>query len=155
MADLLTQVEVWFVPEKRDRYLRFGRPLRHRQIDAHRVLAYFAPGAVFGYCSWDTDRAERPVERFWILQAGNACSFLERIDGVSPGAHVLFETRSETARAKIAAVIDAMEDTGIDPADVCPDHWRHVHNRISTGLEPRPYTALRHRAWLLRRALDR
>ena len=41
---------------------------------------------------------------------------------------------------------------GIDPADAAPDYWRHVHNRLSAGLEPRGYTAAQHRAWLLRQA---
>ena len=36
--------------------------------------------------------------------------------------------------------IDAVEALGIDPADAAPDHWRHVHNRLAAGHEPRPYT---------------
>ena len=50
--------------------------------------------------------------------------------------------------------IDAVEQLGIDPADACPDHWRHVHNRLASGDAPRPYTRERHRAWLLRRRIE-
>ncbi len=35
-----------------------------------------------------------------------------------------------------------------------PDHWRHVHNRLAAGEEPRAYTADHHRAWLKRRSVD-
>ena len=48
-----------------------------------------------------------------------------------------------TAFAAIFAVVHP-------PAAVAPDHWRHVHNRLAAGQDPRPYTAARHRAWLLR-----
>jgi hypothetical protein len=48
--------------------------------------------------------------------------------------------------------IDQVEALGVDPADAAPDHWRHIHNRLSAGEEPRPYTSARHKAWLLRRS---
>ena len=35
-------------------------------------------------------------------------------------------------------LIDAVEALGIDPADVAPDHWHHVHNRLSVSEIPRP-----------------
>jgi hypothetical protein len=34
-----------------------------------------------------------------------------------------------------------------------PDHWRHVHNRLTAGHEPRAYTPERHAAWLGRRRI--
>jgi hypothetical protein len=50
--------------------------------------------------------------------------------------------------------IDAVEKIGIDAADASPDHWRHVHNRLTVGQTPRPYCLAAHRAWLLRRRID-
>ena len=52
------------------------------------------------------------------------------------------------------AAIDAVEALGLDPADASPDHWRHVHNRLSAGLEPAAYTPERHAAWIGRRRID-
>ena len=49
--------------------------------------------------------------------------------------------------------IDAVEASGVDPADAAPDHWRHVHNRLTAGEQPRPYTLARHKAWLRRRSV--
>ncbi|MDP3748832.1 MAG: DUF2840 domain-containing protein, partial [Phenylobacterium sp.] len=43
---------------------------------------------------------------------------------------------------------------GVDPCEVAPDHWRHVHDRLAAREAPRPYTPERHRAWLLRRRLQ-
>ena len=42
---------------------------------------------------------------------------------------------------RVLALIDAVDALGVDPADVAPDHWRHVHNRLSAGQEPNPYLA--------------
>lgn len=50
-------------------------------------------------------------------------------------------------------VVDAIEALGVDPADVAPDHWRHVHNRISVNEPFRAYGREQHRAWLRHREL--
>jgi hypothetical protein len=52
-------------------------------------------------------------------------------------------------------MIDAVEALGVDPADVAPDHWHHVHNRLSVNENPRPYTKARHQAWLHRQRVMR
>lgn len=49
--------------------------------------------------------------------------------------------------------IDAIEAIGIAPEAVAPDHWRHLHNRLLVGEQAQTYTASRHAAWLLRRAV--
>jgi len=50
-------------------------------------------------------------------------------------------------------IIDAVEALGADPADVAPDYWRHVHNRLTVGEAPRAYCRDQHRAWLRRRGM--
>lgn len=52
------------------------------------------------------------------------------------------------------AAIDAVESLGLDPADAAPEHWRHVHNRLTANLEPHAYTPERHAAWLHRRRIE-
>ena len=51
-------------------------------------------------------------------------------------------------------LIDAIEARGIEPIEVSPDHWSHVHNRMTAGQEPRAYTPDQHRAYLLRRKVE-
>ena len=46
-----------------------------------------------------------------------------------------------------------IEASGIDPCEVAPDHWRHIHNRLAAREAPRDYSPARHRVWLQRRAL--
>src|SRR5262249_22704635 len=44
---------------------------------------------------------------------------------------------------KVLQTIDAVEALGIDPADAAREHWHHIHNRLSVGEQPRPYTRSR------------
>ena len=48
---------------------------------------------------------------------------------------------------------EAIEARGIDPIEVSPDHWHHVHNRMTIGETPRAYGFRQHRAFLLRREI--
>ena len=50
--------------------------------------------------------------------------------------------------------IDAIEALDIDPADVAPEHWRHLNHRISVNEPFRIYSPEQHRAWLLRREVS-
>src|SRR3546814_9313056 len=49
---------------------------------------------------------------------------------------------------RVLQLIDQVEALGVQPADACPDHWRHIHKRLAAAEEPRPYTVRRHAAWL-------
>jgi hypothetical protein len=54
---------------------------------------------------------------------------------------------------RVLQAIDAIEALGIDPADVAPDHWRHIHNQLTAGAVPHAYTRERHAAWLKRQRI--
>ena len=155
MATLTTQVELRLAADRRTHYLVFGAPAHRKDLGAERALVYFQPGDVFGYLRWDPDEYGRPEERFWILQAGNPSDILYPVSGVSPGATVLLEARGGEAVTRVFKIVEDIEALGIAPPDVCPDHWRLVHNRLLTGLPLLTYSWRRHRAWLLRRPLRR
>jgi hypothetical protein len=70
---------------------------------------------------------------------------------VRPGGDILLKVEGWPKVERVLQFIDAIEALGIDPIDAAPDHWRHVHNRLSAGHEPRAYTRERHDAWLQRR----
>jgi hypothetical protein len=84
-------------------------------------------------------RAVRPGERY------------STVPFVRPGGESLLRLSGWPKVEKVLQGIDAVEALGVDPADVAPDHWRQVHNRLSVGERPRPYTQSRHQAWLRRR----
>ena len=70
---------------------------------------------------------------------------------VTPGGELLLRLSGWPKVEAALRSIDIVESYGIATEDVCPDHWRHVHNRLTAAMEPRPYTPARHAAWLKRR----
>ncbi len=57
--------------------------------------------------------------------------------------------------SSVLAAIDAIEALDIDPADVAPEHWRHLNHRIGVNEPFRIYSHEQHHAWLLRREVSR
>jgi hypothetical protein len=55
---------------------------------------------------------------------------------VHPGAVSLLHISGWPRVEKVLQAIEVAEALGIDPADVAPDYWRHVHNRLSAGDRP-------------------
>ncbi len=74
---------------------------------------------------------------------------------VTPGGEILLRLSGWPKVERVLQMIDAVEALGIDPADVAPDHWHHVHNRLSVNENPRLYTKARHQAWLHRQKVMR
>jgi hypothetical protein len=72
---------------------------------------------------------------------------------VRPGGEILLKAQSWPTVERVLQHIDAIEGHGIDPADVDPAHWRHVHHRLRAGEPPSAYTPSRHEAWLKRRGI--
>lgn len=73
---------------------------------------------------------------------------------VRPGGELLLSIHGWPKVERVLQAIDAVEAAGVDPSDAAPDHWCHVHNRLTAGIEPRVYSVDRHRAWLQRRELQ-
>lgn len=149
----LTQVELLWIEGKIERWIRFGRIAEERLLGRRRRVVSFAPGNVFAFVRWASNDYGTLVSRIDILRAcgpGEPCS---TVPGVTPGGEALLRISGWPKVQAVLAAIDAVEALGIVPEDACPDHWRHVHNRISAGHEPRPYARERHRAWLLRQEM--
>jgi hypothetical protein len=70
---------------------------------------------------------------------------------VRPGGEILLRVAGWPKVQRVLQSIDAVEQSGINAADVCPDHSRHVHNRLAAGEAPRPYSRDQHRTWMLRK----
>jgi Protein of unknown function (DUF2840) len=93
------------------------------------------------------------VSRIDILRAVAPGERYVTVPYVRPGGESLLQISGWPKVEKVLQAIDAIEALGIDPADAAPEHWQHVHNRLSVGERPRPYTKTRHQAWLHRRKL--
>ena len=153
MSQPLTRVALVFVPEKRNVWLRFGRPAHEWTIDRQRRVAEFSASAVFCCIRWEANAYGTVVWQLAVVQAAAPGETLQRIAGIVPGAKLLLHVRTAAKVQAVLRLIDAIEATRIDPADVAPTYWRMVHNRLAARVQVSPYTPDRHAAYLLRRPL--
>lgn len=148
-----TRVELLHLPERVERWVRFGRPVEEEILDRRRRALWFAPGAVFAFVRWAANDYGTAVSRIDILRAVGDGEPLTSVPGVTPGGEVLLRLSGWPKVERALQAIDQVDAIGIDPSNACPDHWRHVHNRLTAGETPRAYAPDRHRAWLLRREI--
>lgn len=149
----LTWVELVWLEKRIERWIRFGRSADERILDRRRRLVGFDPGSLFAFVRWAANERGTVVSRIDILAAATPGFGCSTVPGVTPGGEQLLRQSGWPKVAQVLRCIDAVEAVGIDLTTAAPDHWRHVHNRISAGQAPRSYTRERHRAWLLRREL--
>lgn len=154
MTELLTRVAIHFVPKRINHWLCFGDPLGHHYLDRQRAVTWFGPGQIFGYVRWEANDYGTVLWRLYVLRAGRPHDLMSRVPGVVPGAEVLLRLDGKAKVKRGLAHIDTLEKVGFDPGEIAPDHWHHLHNRLSFGQGPRLYTADQHRAWLARQAVQ-
>jgi hypothetical protein len=148
VTESLTRVEILFLPEFVNHWLRFGEADEWRDIDRRRAYAYFGPGRVFGYVRWEANEYGTKDWRFIVIQTVEPCRTISRVQGVNPGGKVLLHVKGNAQVKRALRQIDEIETAGIDPADVSPVYYRHVHNRILSRNDIRPYTPDQHEAHL-------
>ena len=150
----LTHVELEWVKGRIENWIRFGRTAEQRIIDSQRRVVSFAPGSIFAFIRWAANDYGTILSRIDILRAVASGEAFSTVPHVRPGGESLLHLSGWWKVEKVLQAIDAVDALGIDPADAAPDHWRHVHNRLSVGDRPRPYTRSRHQAWMNRRKIS-
>lgn len=153
-ARSMTTVELLWIEKRVERWIRFGRVAQEQVLDRRRRVVGFAPGEVFALVRWAANDYGTAVSRLDVLRAVAPGEPRCTVPCVTPGADILLRAIGWTQVQRALEVIDAIERGGIDPCEVAPDHWRHVHSRIAAREAPRPYTRERHLAWLRRRRLS-
>ena len=153
MSQSLTRVALVFVPDERNVWLRFGRPAHETIIDAQRRTAEFASGAVFCRIRWESNAYGTVLWQLSVMQAAGRGEVQQRVIGIVPGAMLLLHVGTAGKVQAALRLIDAIEATRIELAEVAPSYWRMVHNRLAARVEVPPYTPERHGAYLLRRSL--
>ena len=109
-------------------------------LDRRRRIVSFAPGSVFAFVRWASNDFGTVISRIDIVRAVAPGEAFSTLPFVRPGGDILLRITGWPKVERVLQAIDAVEAAGIDPADAAPDHWRHVHNRLTAGEEPRPYT---------------
>jgi hypothetical protein len=151
MAVPMTEVELVFHRDLVEHWLRFGSQDRERIIDRRRRVIAFVPGELFGFVRWQANDYGTVLSRIDILRACGAGERIATVPGVTPGGEILLRLSGWSRVRRAFAAITAVEQLGIDPADVAPEWWRHVHSRILCNTAWRPYARAQHAAWLKRR----
>ncbi len=152
-ASTATTVELIWLKDRLQRWLRFGRPAGEITHDRRRRAVSFAPGAVFALVHWEAGDYGTTLSRLWVLRSVEPGEPFDRVPFVNPGAEVLLDLKTWVKVRSGLEAIDVIEALGINPERVCPDHWRHVGGRIAVAEPSSPYTRARHRAWLSRKRL--
>jgi len=149
----LTQVTLVWREGEREDWLKFGKPVAEQIIDRRQRVESYAAGQMFALVRWaaneyGTIRSTLDVVR--AVAPGEPCTPIAQVD---PGGELLLSVRGWPKVNQVFRLIDAIEASGIDPCEVAPDHWRHIHNRMAGREVPRGYSPTRHRTWLQRKAL--
>ena len=151
----LTHVDVLWIRQRVENRVRFGRIEQQHVIDRHWRVVSFAPDSIFAFLRWASNAYGTAYSQIDILRAVAPGEGYVTAPHVHPGADSLLHISGWPRVEKVLQAIEAVEALGIDPADVAPDDWRHVHNRLSAGDRPQPYTRTRHHAWLRRKRVMR
>jgi hypothetical protein len=154
-ASNLTHVELTWLEMRIEHWIRFGRIAEERVLTRHTRIVSFAPGSVFAFVWWASNDFGTIISRVDILCAVAQGEPYSTLPFVRPGGELLLRIVGWPNVSRVLSAIDQVEVVGIDPADAAPDHWRHVHNRLVAGEQPRPYTSSRHNARLMRQSSAR
>ena len=148
----LTHVELTWLKKRIEHWIRFGRIAEERVLTRSTRVASFAPGSVFAFVRWASNDFGTIISRVDILRAVAPGEPYSTLPFVRPGGEILLRIVGWPNVSRVLHAIDQVEAAGVAPADAAPDHWRHIHNRLVAGEQPRPYTTSRHNAWLIRRS---
>lgn len=149
----LTHVELYWVEGKREHWLRFGSPLTDTINDRRRRKLSFREGQIFAFVRWASNDYGTVQSQLDIVRCIGPAEPFTTLAGVDPGGDILLSVSGWPKVERAFKIADAIEALGIDPCEVAPDHWRHVHNRMAVALVPSSYSPARHRAWLQRKTL--
>ena len=153
-AAFTTLVELTWIEKRIENWIRFGRETREQVLDRRRRVFSYRPGAVFAFVRWAANDFGTIISRIDIVRTVTPGESYQTLPFVRPGGDILLRISGWPKVQRVLAAIDAIEALDIDPADVAPEHWRHLNHRISVNEPFRIYSPEQHRAWLLRREVS-
>ena len=151
----LTHVTLVWREGEREDWLKFGKPVASRILDRRQRIESYAAGQLFGLVRWASNAYGTLRSSLDIVRAVCRGEPVTPVSQIDPGGELLLHVHGWPKVAQVFRLIDAIEASGIDPCEVAPDHWRHIHNRLAAREAPRGYSPARHEAWLRRRDLSR
>jgi Protein of unknown function (DUF2840) len=152
-AQALTHIELIWQAKRIEQWICFGRSVDHVRLDEFRRRVSFVPDAIFAFVRWAANDYGTILSRIDILRAVRAGQCYSTLSGVRPGGEILLSIDGWPKVERVLQAIDRIRALRLDPAAVAPEHWRHVHNRLTVGAAPRTYTLVQHLAWIKRRRI--
>ncbi len=149
----LTHVELYFLRKQVEHWVRFGHPVLDHRIDDKRRVVSFEANSIFAFVRWMSNSYGTLISRIDIVRAVETGEPYQTLPFVTPGGDILLRIHGWPKVQQVLDVIDTIEKLGIDPANVSPDYWRHVHNRLTVNQPARAYSRDQHKAWLKRRRI--
>jgi hypothetical protein len=152
--DDLAHVELTWIEKRIENWIRFGTCAREQILDRRRRVLSYRPGTVFAFVRWAGNDFGTTISRIDIVRAVARGEAYQTLPFVRPGGDILLKVESWPRVERVLQAIDAIQRLDIGPELVSPDHWRHIHNRITAGHEPRAYTLDQHRVFMLRKRTE-
>ena len=149
--DRMTRVELTWIEKKIEYWIRFGQAANEQIVDRRQRILSFRPNTVFAFVRWAANDFGTIISRIDIVRAVEPGEPYQTLPFVRPGGEILLRIDGWPKVEDVLRHVDAIEAIGIEADAVSPEHWRHVHNRMAAGHQPRTYTLDQHRAVLLRR----
>jgi hypothetical protein len=153
--DGLTQVELIWIEQRLEHWLRFGEPVAERILSRRTRVLSFRPDMMFALIRWASNEHGTVKSRIDIVRTVRPGEAYTTLPFVRPGGEILLSIQGWPRVEQVLCAIDGVEAVGVTASAAAPDHWRHIHSRIAAGMQPRPYTAARHHAFLLRASIER
>ena len=151
IQDRMTRVELTWIEKKIEYWIRFGQAANEQIIDRRQRILSFRPNTIFAFVRWAANDFGTIISRIDIVRAVEPGEPYQTLPFVRPGGEILLRIDGWPKVEDVLRHVDAIEAIGIEADAVSPEHWRHVHNRMAAGHQPRSYTLDQHRAFLLRR----
>jgi hypothetical protein len=152
-VQMLTHIEVTWQAKRIEQWICFGRSVDHVRLDEYRRRVSFLPDTVIAFVRWTANNYGTILSRIDILRAVHGGQCYSTLRGVRPGGEILLSINGWPKVERVLQAIDRIRALRLDPAAIAPEHWRHVHNRLTVGEAPRTYTLAQHRAWIKRRRI--
>ena len=148
MCEKFTRIELFFLKDQVNHWLRFGNFNSEKYIDRRRAFAWFKPKETFCYIRW---WANDYGTQEWTLGILRSCLPNERniqsYPGLSPGAEVLLHVKGPTYVKRILCVFDEIEECGINLCEVSPSYYRYLGQCITNRKSPHSYKMEQHIAF--------
>jgi Protein of unknown function (DUF2840) len=86
---------------------------------------------ILAFVRWASNDFGTIISR--ILRAVTPGEPYSTLPFVRLGGEILLRVAGWPNVSRVLSKIDQVDAVGADPIDAAPDHWRHVHNRLTAG----------------------